>query len=177
MLADVVARADRAIAGQFGESRFVTALLCDLDLATGQFGWIPCGHPPPLLIREHKVVKELIRPPQLPLGLAALERLAHPERPPLADPPVYTEKLEPGDRVLLYTDGITEGRTADRTRFGVQRLSDFIIRHSADGVSAPETLRRLNRAIMDFQQGRLYDDATIVLIEWLPSHPERDLTP
>jgi hypothetical protein len=177
-LADIAARADRAIAGQFGESRFVTALLCDVDLVTGQFGWIPCGHPPPLLIRDHKVVKELARPPQLPLGLAALERLAHPERPDLAGPaPVYTEKLEPGDRMLLYTDGITEGRAADRSRFGVERLSDFVIRHSADGLSAPETLRRLNHAILDFQQGRLYDDATIVLVEWLPDRPERNLTP
>jgi Stage II sporulation protein E (SpoIIE) len=181
-LADIADRADRAIAGQFGDSRFVTALLCDLDLATGQFSWIPCGHPPPLLIRGNKVVKELARPPRLPLGLAALEPLVQlgmpPARPalePLAQ--LYTERLEPGDRVLLYTDGVTEGRAADRTSFGVQRLSDFVIRHSAAGLSAPETLRRLNQAILDFQQGRLYDDATIVLVEWLPDRPERNLTP
>ena len=60
------------IARQFGESRFVTALLCDLDVATGVFSWIPCGHPPPLLIRGNKVIKELARRPQLPLGLAEL---------------------------------------------------------------------------------------------------------
>jgi Stage II sporulation protein E (SpoIIE) len=179
-LAGVVAKADQAIASQFGDSLFVTALLCDLDLGTGQFTWVPCGHPPPLLIRGNKVVKELTRPPQLPLGLAALERLARlgpgaaGDAPPV---PVYTEKLEPSDRVLLYTDGVTEGRGADRSPFGVQRLSDFIIRHSAVGTSAPETLRRLNHAIVDFQQGRLYDDATIVLVEWLPDRPERNLIP
>ena len=50
-LTAIAARADDAIAGSFGEERFVTALLCDLDLATGLFTWIPCGHPPPLLIR------------------------------------------------------------------------------------------------------------------------------
>jgi hypothetical protein len=36
------------------------------------FSWIPCGHPPPLLVRGNKVIKELTRRPQLPLGLAEL---------------------------------------------------------------------------------------------------------
>ncbi len=89
--------------------------------------------------------------------------------------PVYTERLEPGDRLLLYTDGITEGRAADGTQFGLDRLSDFVIRHSNSGLTAPETLRRLNHAIMDYQNGRLSDDATIVLIEWMPDRPERML--
>ena len=48
-----------------------------------------------------------------------------------------TEKLEPGDRVLLYTDGVTEGRAADGTPFGIERLSDFIIRHSSAGLPLP----------------------------------------
>ncbi len=62
-LAAVMARADHAIASQFGEDRFVTALLCDLDVASGLLSWIPCGHPPPLLIRGNRTVKELARPP------------------------------------------------------------------------------------------------------------------
>ena len=74
-LPDVAARADETIAQQFGESRFVTALLCDLDVATGLFSWIPCGHPPPLLIRGNRVIRELSRLPQLPLGLADLDLL------------------------------------------------------------------------------------------------------
>ena len=71
-LAAIAARADHAIATQFGESRFVTALLCDLDLVTGLLSWIPCGHPPPLLIRGNRTVKELARPPQPPLGLVGV---------------------------------------------------------------------------------------------------------
>ena len=70
-LADVAARADDAIAGFFGDDRFVTALLCDLDVVTGLFGWIPCGHPPPLLIRS-RAVKELARAARPPLGLGDL---------------------------------------------------------------------------------------------------------
>jgi serine phosphatase RsbU (regulator of sigma subunit) len=178
----MAACADHAIARQFGGNRFVTALLCELDLATGQFSWIPCGHPPPLLIRGNKVVKELACRPQLPLGIGELDRSAgcgaHSDEPRgEADAPVHSERLEPHDRLLLYTDGVTEGRAPDGIPFGEQRLSDFIIRHSNAGIPAPEALRRLNMAIIEYQHGRLSDDATIVMLEWMPDHPERQLTP
>jgi serine/threonine protein phosphatase PrpC len=177
-LHDAVARTEDAIGRQFGENRFLTALLCDLDVASGNFSWVPCGHPPPLLIRRGKVIKELIRRPRLPLGLAYLDRLTRrtggsSEPPSSAVVPVYTERLEPRDRVLLYTDGVTEGRAADGTPFGLDRLSDFIARHSNSGITAPETLRRLNHAIVEYQRGRLTDDATIVLIEWMPDQTQR----
>ena len=166
-LADMARHADRAIAGQSGDARFATAQLCELNTATGEFTWIPCGHPPPLLIREGKVVKQLEREPWLPLGLSEYQALgsgASREGPP----PQYAEQLQEGDQILLYTDGVTEGRGADRDPFGTDRLSDFIIRSIATGMAAPEALRRLDRVILDFQDGRLSDDATIVLLEWLP---------
>ncbi|GAA0364698.1 serine/threonine-protein phosphatase [Actinoallomurus spadix] len=163
-LADMVTYADHAIASQFGRSRFATALLCDLDIETGLFRWVPCGHPPPLLIRENKVVKELFHRPRLPLGL-----VSDGDGPSFDEsPPVYTEQLQPRDRLLLYTDGVVEARAADGSLFGVRRLSDFVIRHSTAGIPAPETLRRLNRAVIDFQHGRLGDDATTVLVQWRP---------
>ena len=181
-LADVAARADRALARQFGGSRFVTAVLGDLDTRTGLLRWIPCGHPPPLLIRDNRVVKELSRKPRPPLGLDRMAgrpgRAADGGEPDGSPPaPVYTEQLEAGDRVLLYTDGVTDGRAADGTPFGVDRFSDFIIRNSNEGTPVPETLRRLNQAITEYQTGRLYDDATIVLIEWMPDRPAQQLIP
>jgi hypothetical protein len=181
-LPDIVARADHAISRQFGADRFVTALLCDLNLTTGQLTWIPCGHPPPLLIRGRQMIKELARKPQLPLGLAGLGETTGNGKYS-GDPygetaaPVYAEQLQPGDRVLLYTDGVTDARAADGTAFGVEGLSDFIIRHTNAGTRAPETLRRLNRAIIEYQHGRLADDSTIVLLEWMPEHPGHHLTP
>jgi serine phosphatase RsbU (regulator of sigma subunit) len=176
-VADMADRANDAIAGYFGDDRFVTALLCDLDLASGVFAWIPCGHPPPLLIRG-RTVKELTRDAQPPLGLAS----AYPRRgrQPDGDPPrrqVTTERLEPGDRLLLYTDGVTEGRSPGGTPFGLQRLTDFIIRHNSALLPVAETMRRLNHTILEYQGGRLRDDATAVLVEWRPGEPARNLTP
>ena len=176
-LAAIAARADDAIAGFFGDDRFVTALLCDLDVVTGLLRWIPCGHPPPLLIRS-RAVKELARAARPPLGLGDLSsRRKKGGQDNSASAPLCVERLEPRDRVLLYTDGVTEGRAADGTSFGLQRLADFIIRHTSALLPAPETMRRLNRAIVEYQHGRLRDDATVVLIEWQPDQPGRTLTP
>jgi Stage II sporulation protein E (SpoIIE) len=93
----------------------VTALLCDMDLATGLLTWIPCGHPPPLLIRG-QTVKELARTARPPLGLGDVHaRRGKRAHDVAVSAPLRAERLEPRDRVLLYTGGVTEGRAADGT--------------------------------------------------------------
>jgi hypothetical protein len=49
---------------------------------------------------------------------------------------------------------------------GEQRLVDFTERASLAQLSAPETLRRLAAAVLDYQGGRLQDDATLLMIDW-----------
>jgi serine phosphatase RsbU (regulator of sigma subunit) len=57
----------------------------------------------------------------------------------VAVPTVEEEVLQPGDQLLLYTDGVTEARTDNGEFFGFDRLVDFVIRTLADRVSAPDT--------------------------------------
>jgi serine phosphatase RsbU (regulator of sigma subunit) len=177
-LARIVARADRAIVRQFGDYRFVTALLADLDTSTGVLSWISRGHPAPLLIRGNQTATELTRPPQLPLGLSVLDGPATSDDSPGDDieTTLHVEQLEPRDRVLFYTDGVTEGHTTGGTPFGVERLGEFVIEHTNAGTPAPEMMRQLNHEIMAHQSGELRDDATVVMVEWRPGHPRRDLT-
>jgi len=78
---------------------------------------------------------------------------------------VFTESLEPGDRVLLYTDGVTEARDARGEFFGVDKLADLVGRTSTTD-APPETMRRLMHAVADHNAGPLRDDATAVMIEW-----------
>lgn len=140
---------------QFGRSRYATGILADLDLATGMLSWINCGHLPPVVIRGGRTATALRSRPTHPLGtgLGLSVTVSH-------------DQLEPGDRLLLYTDGITEARGAAGEEFGVQRFTEFIIRHEADKLPVPETLRRLVHAVLDYHGGTMRDDATVLVCEW-----------
>jgi hypothetical protein len=152
-LAETAAAVDEAIRVRFGAERFVTAVLAELDLASGRFCWIRAGHPAPLLLRGSKVVKTLWGNGGLPLGLGLPGEEAE-------------EGLEPGDQIVFFTDGVTEARDPDGSFFGADRLIDLVSRTSAGGTPPPETLRRLMHSILDHQAGDLQDDATAVLVEW-----------
>jgi hypothetical protein len=159
-LPDLVKCVDDALT-QWLPDQFCTGVLTQLDLASGVLRWSNCGHPAPLLIRDQRLVADaMVREADPPMGLPALlagrARLSH------------EIDLHPGDRVLLYTDGVTEARTRDGEEFGLERFADEVIRATAAGELAPETLRRLIHSILDAQPDRLRDDATIVLIEWWP---------
>ncbi|MFI6436282.1 PP2C family protein-serine/threonine phosphatase [Streptomyces sp. NPDC050759] len=140
---------------QFAQSRYATAVLADLDLNTGVLTWVNCGHHPPVLIRGRRWTTHLTCTPTHPVGT----NLGLPAT-------LCREHLEPGDQLLLYTDGIIEARDAKGREFGRDRFVDFVIRHQADGLPAPETLRRLVRAVLEHHDGHLSDDATVLLCEW-----------
>ncbi|MGC4832426.1 PP2C family protein-serine/threonine phosphatase [Micromonospora arida] len=144
----------------------ITAVLAELDQRTGILQVISAGHPSGIVLRDGKVVKVLPTPTALPVTLGD-------RRPPV----VVEEALEPGDQVLLYTDGIIEARRSDGETFGMERLVDFATRAVADQLPLPETARRLVHAILDHQDDRLQDDATVLLVEWrspAPPHSDRE---
>ena len=165
-LAATVGAIDEALSAQFSGERFVTAVLAELDLASGQLRWHGAGHPAPLLLRKGRVVKTLDTGRGLPLGLGRLGRRTE----------IAEERLEPGDRLLLYTDGGPEARSPGGEFFGLDRLADLIAREDAAGHPAPETMRRLMHALLDHQAGHLRDDATTMLVEWKGGGAHR-LTP
>ncbi|MCI3270064.1 PP2C family protein-serine/threonine phosphatase [Streptomyces cylindrosporus] len=92
---------DKRLTPELEAEDFVTAVLA--EFGPGEVRLVNCGHPAPL--RAGRRV-ELLEPfvPVPPLGL----------RP---DPRQYRVRLQPGDRLLLYTDGLTEARAADGTPF------------------------------------------------------------
>jgi serine phosphatase RsbU (regulator of sigma subunit) len=72
----------------------------------------------------------------------------------------------------MHTDGITEARRRGGPEFGLARFVDFLVRHHADGLPVPETLRRLVNAVLDHHDGHLEDDATVLMCEWIGPHLE-----
>jgi hypothetical protein len=141
---------------------FVTGVLAELDLRSGKLRYILAGHPPPLLLRQGRLVKRLEDGRRPFLGIGHYE-----------DRGIGTETLEAGDWLLFYTDGITEARDREGRFFGEDRLVDFLRREIMAGHPAPETVRRLSRAIMKHQGGELQDDATVLLLQWTPVTRDR----
>ncbi len=150
---------EKALVEQFDYGSYATGILADLDIGTGVLTWLSRGHYPPVVIRggRYTVPLECVPGPPMgqDLGAAGLCR----------------EQLEPGDRLLLYTDGITEARNPEGEEFGLDRFTDFLIRHHADGLPVPETLRRLTRHHLEYHRGRLSDDATVMVLEWHGASP------
>ncbi|CAA9211704.1 MAG: Serine phosphatase RsbU, regulator of sigma subunit [uncultured Acidimicrobiales bacterium] len=139
------------------EEGFVTGHICQLDVGTGGFRWVNAGHPPPLLVRGSKVVGEMKAEPCLPLGLGI--DVTH----------VGEVRLQPGDRVLFYSDGVVEARPKGGPQFGVERLIDDAEEFLGSNLPVAEVLRRLVRRLREHRGGELEDDATLVFMEWQPA--------
>jgi serine phosphatase RsbU (regulator of sigma subunit) len=168
-LVESVGEIDRALADGFGPERYATAIVGQLDVDTGVFRWVNAAHPAPMLLRGGQLVKELTCDPALPLGMGILTGGAAYE--------VCEESLQPGDRLLLVTDGVDEARTEDGGFFGRDRLAEFAAKELASGLPTPEVMRRLQAAILRYQTGKLQDDATTVFVEWLTGRTQERLTP
>ncbi|MFF4562290.1 PP2C family protein-serine/threonine phosphatase, partial [Streptomyces sp. NPDC001435] len=153
-LSEIYAFMDRAIADQFGPDHFVTAQMMRLNIATGHLQWVNAGHPAPLLIRDHQVVRQLAGPTTLPVGFGGEE------------PRISEQTLQRGDRVLCFTDGLIEEHEAGEEQFGEEQLIHWVnrIEHTEKGVRA--VVRALSHALKQQRGGRTSDDATLFLIEW-----------
>ena len=157
-LRESAAAVDRCVAEQGGGEKFATGVLAQLDLSTGRLRHVNAGHPPPLVLRRGKVVKELTGGHRILFGV--------PEPGERVEVHVAEESLEPGDWVVLHTDGIVEARGADGELFGLERLTDHLERSAAAGLLAPETVRRIVHAVLHHQGGVLQDDASLMVVQW-----------
>jgi hypothetical protein len=155
----VAEQVDDALVEQFRGDCFVTGHLCELDVATGTFRWVNAGHPPPLLIRGSKVVAEMKAEPCLPLGLG------------IQIGEVGEFHLQPTDRILFYSDGVTEARPLGGHQFGVEGLIDTTEEFIGGSLPVAEVLRRLVRRLREHRGSELADDATLVFLEWQPPRP------
>lgn len=133
---------DEVLGEQFGIESFVTAVFAELDVTSGTLRTLCAAHPAPLLVRGGRSLGELDTEPGVPLGFG--------ER----DDTIVTASLEPGDRILMFSDGVIEARSGTGEFFGTARLIDLLVREESRQQPPPETLRRLIVAVLNHQQGR-----------------------
>jgi hypothetical protein len=153
---ELLAKTDQTIADQFGEALFVTAQVLELDLASGVAQIHTAGHPPPILFRRAGSPSIVEVRPGLPLGLG---------------PSTYeatSVPLEPGDALLMVSDGMYEAADPDGSRYGIDRLIASVQDRFEAGDSNPEVLRRVARDVLEFQSGNVRDDTTAVIVRWRP---------
>jgi serine phosphatase RsbU (regulator of sigma subunit) len=160
-LAEVARRIDASLARRPAAplEEFVTAVLAEIDPAAGSLTIYNCGHPPPLVLspgdntpRRLRVTAVDVPAPALPLRLMSLGDTSGAER---------TVPLQPGDALLLYTDGVTEARDARREFYPLEeRVAELAARTGGpDG----DLLDLLRDDLIRYVGAPLDDDAALLL--------------
>ena len=131
---------------------YLTAVLGSWNPNVYRFRWINCGHPTPLVLRADGRVDELDGERTYPLGIRFSERVF----------PVLSAVVGPGDRLLLYSDGVSERRTTDGGRIGEHGLRTILAELGPR--SAATTVRGLQDAVIKASPDALRDDATLLVV-------------
>jgi integral membrane sensor domain MASE1 len=147
---DVVAQTDRVLEA---EDEFITALFAEIS-TSGELRLANLGHPAPLQLRGHAA--EALEPSRraTPLGLGKGRRLT-----------VDRFAFEPGDRLLLFTDGLAEGRNRSGAFFPLADVSSELLAGQDDLEAA---LDALMARFLSHVEGKVTDDIAVLLAAWVP---------
>jgi sigma-B regulation protein RsbU (phosphoserine phosphatase) len=152
-VSDLMQTANQCLRARAADKMFVTMFLATLD-RRGRLRYSNGGHNPPLWIQSSGRVTELIEG-AIPLGF--LDSVSYPES---------AVQLEPGDLLVLYTDGVTDSENARGENFGSARVLDWA-GHQWQR-SPAEVESSLLHAVTGFCNGhRQADDLTLLIIRFL----------
>ncbi len=149
-LSEIVARVNRYISERAANARFVTVFYC-LISEEGTMRWVNAGHCPAIVVRTSGHI-ETLPAGGPPVGLF-----------PDAEYPESSASLTPGDKVVIYSDGVSEAHNAAGQEFGEKRLVDAVAKNVS--LSAAELFVALESAITTFTAGAPQkDDLTLLVL-------------
>ncbi|OJV14535.1 MAG: hypothetical protein BGO21_17600 [Dyadobacter sp. 50-39] len=139
---------------------FVTAFVCIMNVKTGVVEYVDAGHEPPLIIRANGDTELVKKQGGMALCFDSTFRYQS-----------HTLQLYPGDKFVLYTDGVTDANNLTGARYGLHYLEDFF--RTGEG-STRETAREMNEAtlesLIDFiGPANQFDDITMLSLRYLGS--------
>jgi phosphoserine phosphatase RsbU/P len=157
--AEILFRTNLVLAEDVGAERYVTLMLLKLNPTAKTASFANAGHIPGYVLGQDGATKHILKRTGPPLGLRADAE--------------YTTaaeiQLEPGDLILLLTDGFEEGLSEEEEFFGMQRVLGHIKAHQQD--PADRIVRSLYDSFRQFTEGATQlDDLTIVVVKVVESH-------
>ncbi len=157
-LEQVAGEVNRAIRPHLGDEDFVTAVLAQIA-ASGELTIVSCGHHPPLLLHGGQLLPLTDGKTSLPLGLED-------------DFTAFTARWSPGDRLLLYTDGLVESRDKHGEFLSEDEIATALLAPDCD-----QALGALMTAVHRHTDGHGHDDMALLLLEHSASRsssPDQD---
>ena len=153
-LGDVFSEVNDMLCASNNEGLFITAFEGVLDIETGEFRYVNAGHEPPYIYKAgQEYEKYKVRPGFV---LAGMENMKYKEG---------TLSLMPGDKVFLYTDGVTEAENTGHELYGDARLSDIL--NKTKNCDVEQTLKKVRGDISEFTDGaEQFDDITMLCLEY-----------
>jgi sigma-B regulation protein RsbU (phosphoserine phosphatase) len=141
---------NRILCGRIAEGRFISFFYCRVDTSLGVLTYANAGHYFPIVVRQDGSVSRLIAGgPVLGVFSDACYEQGH-------------TPISSGDRIVLYTDGVTDARNAADEEFGEDRLIAAVVANRA--CSAPALEARLSECVAAFTADSLQDDATLIVV-------------
>jgi sigma-B regulation protein RsbU (phosphoserine phosphatase) len=150
-LAKKMARLNKSTCANCPDNRFITFFACIADPQTGDVVYTNAGHNPPLVVRANGEFEMVQGAGGMILGIL-----------PMAQYQEAHVRLDPGDTLVLFSDGVTEEADPQDNQFGEERLAKLVA--SLHNRPASEIVQEIHRAVREFTQGAAAaDDITVVV--------------
>jgi serine phosphatase RsbU (regulator of sigma subunit) len=149
-LGSLMMRLNKATCANCPSNRFITFFFCVLDAGTGELRFANAGHNPPMIVRASGEA-EMLEGGGPVLGILSIARYSEEEA-----------RIESGDMLVLYSDGVTEATNQEYEEFGEERLLEVLRKHRED--PAPKIVEAVTTALAEFAAGAPQaDDITLVV--------------
>jgi sigma-B regulation protein RsbU (phosphoserine phosphatase) len=163
-LGDVFTEVNSVLCASNNEGLFITAFEGVLDITTGEFRYVNAGHEPPFICKvgtdyeKYKVKAGFV--------LAGMEGMKYKEG---------VLQLDPGDRIFLFTDGVTEAENNEHELYGDSRLLNIL--NKTKTMPLDEMLRGIRKDIDAFADGaEQFDDITMLCLEYHGTREDKDIS-
>jgi sigma-B regulation protein RsbU (phosphoserine phosphatase) len=147
---DLCSRLNALLCRNIASDRFVTLFYAQLDGPSRQLRYVSAGHNPPFVVRRDGSHQRL-RQGGIVLGVFANQTFKS-----------DVTQLQSGDRLVLYTDGVTEACNSDDEEFGEDRLLRVLQENASS--SAIEIQKQILQSVAQFSHGIWQDDATLLVV-------------